>query len=89
MRRYEPGESRPEGYFGSYDYPVFWVEEMSAAVVQLRLDPVEENGNSAVFQADFQVLYEDGTLVRYLCRGMTAEEIWTMYTSAPANAEAG
>ncbi len=89
VRRYGPGEPRPKGYFGSYDYPVFRAEEMSAAVVQLRLETVEENGDSAVFQADFQVLYEDGTLVRYLCRGMTAEEIWTMYTSASANAEAG
>ena len=89
VRRYGPGEPRPKGYFGSYDYPVFRSDVMRAAVVQLRLETVEEIGDSAVFQADFQVLYEDGTLVRYLCRGMTAEEIWTMYTSASANAEAG
>ena len=51
----------PDEYFATWQEPVFYAEELTAEVTAARIHPID---NVGVYQANFGVLYPDGTLVR-------------------------
>ena len=70
----------PQKYWGIIENPVFRAEDLSEEVIDARLYRYPDETED---QADFQVLYNTGALVRIHGRG-TAEEIWQLAASAPA-----
>lgn len=68
-------ESVPEEYFESFHAPVFRAEDMSLPVVEARTSGTGDTGSP---QASFSVLYSDGTLARYTCKGLSAEQVWKL-----------
>ena len=71
-------ESVPEEYRDMVYDPVFRAEDMSLSVVQARTLYREDTGEGRTVSIRFAVLHPDGTLVRYLCKGLTAEQVWAM-----------
>lgn len=70
----------PEKYWGIIENPIFRMEDLSEEIIVARLYTYP---NETASQADFQVLFGDGVLIRLHCRG-TAAEIWEMLCSIPA-----
>ena len=80
VRRYDIpwSESVPEEYRDTVYDPVFRAEDMSFSVVQARTLYRNDTGEERTSRIRFSVLHPDGTLVRYICKGLTAEQVWAM-----------
>ena len=64
------------------EYPVFKSSEISEAVVDARMQTVEDEGDTQTPRGNFSVYYEkEGILLEFRGRG-TAQEIWEMIVSA-------
>ena len=71
-------ETVPEKYRDMVYDPVFRAEDMSLSVVQARILYREDTGEGRTVSIRFAVLHPDGTLVQYICKGLTAEQVWDM-----------
>lgn len=71
-------ETVPEKYRDMVYDPVFRAEDMSLSVVQARTLYREDTGEGRTVSIRFAVLHPDGTLVQYICKGLTAEQVWAM-----------
>ena len=80
VRRYDIpwSESVPEEYRDTVYDPVFRAEDMSFSVVQARTLYRNDTGEGRKASIRLGVLHPDGTLVRYTCKGLTAEQVWAM-----------
>lgn len=80
VRRYDIpwSESVPEEYRDTVYDPVFRAEDMSLSVVQARVLDRDDAGEGRAVSIRFAVLHPDGTVVRYTCKGLTAEQVWAM-----------
>lgn len=67
-------DSVPEKYRDNFYCPDFRVEDMTLDVVKARVTEKDTGGTSF----HFGVLHPDGTLVRYSCDGLTAEQVWAL-----------
>lgn len=67
-------DSVPEQYWDTVNCPAFWAEDMTREVVAARTRQ-KDTGSS---QTNFQVIYPDGTLVKYECDGLTVDEMWLL-----------
>lgn len=68
------GDGVPEAYRENFYMPTFQEEDMSLGVVKARA--TEKDAGGPVYR--FGVFHPDGTLVRYTCDGLPAEQVWTM-----------
>lgn len=71
-------ESVPEEYRDTVYDPVFRAEDMSFSVVQARTLYRNDTGEGRKASIRLGVLHPDGTVVRYTCKGLTAEQVWAM-----------
>jgi len=71
-------ESVPKEYRNTVSSPTFRAEDMSLSVVQARTLYRNDAGEGRTVRIRFAVLYPDGTLVKYICKGLTAEQVWAM-----------
>lgn len=71
-------ESVLEEYRDTVYDPVFRAEDMSFSVVQARTLYRNDTGEGRKASIRLGVLHPDGTLVRYTCKGLTAEQVWAM-----------
>ena len=71
-------ESVPEEYRETVYDPAFRAEDMSLSVVQARVLSRNDAGEGRTDSIRLGVLHPDGTLVQYLCKGLTAEQVWDM-----------
>ena len=71
-------ESVPEEYRDTVYAPVFRAEDMSFSVVQARTLYRNDTGEGRKASIRLGVLHPDGTVVRYTCKGLTAEQVWAM-----------
>ena len=71
-------ESVPEEYRDTVYDPVFRAEDMSFSVVQARTLYRNDTGEGRQASIRLGVLHPDGTVVRYTCKGLTAEQVWAM-----------
>lgn len=80
VRRYDIpwSESVPEEYRDTVYAPVFRAEDMSFSVVQARALYRDDAGEGRKASIRLGVLHPDGTVVRYTCKGLTAEQVWAM-----------
>ena len=80
VRRYDIpwSESVPEEYRDTVYDPVFRAEDMSLSVVQARVLDRDDAGEGRKASIRLGVLHPDGTVVRYTCKGLTAEQVWAM-----------
>lgn len=78
-------ESVPEEYRGTVSSPTFRAEDMSLSVVQARVLDRDDAGEGRTVSIRFAVLHPDGTLVKYICKGLTAEQVWAMVEPTLAN----
>ena len=80
VRRYDIpwSESVPEEYRDTVYDPVFRAEDMSFSVVQARTLYRNDTGEGRKASIRLGVLHPDGTVVRYTCKGLTAEQVWAM-----------
>jgi len=80
VRRYDIpwSESVPEEYRDTVYAPVFRAEDMSFSVVQARTLYRNDTGEGRKASIRLGVLHPDGTVVRYTCKGLTAEQVWAM-----------
>ena len=78
-------ESVPEEYRGTVSRPAFRAEDMSLSVVQARVLDRDDAGEGRAVSIRFAVLHPDGTLVKYICKGLTAEQVWAMVESTLNN----
>ena len=80
VRRYDIpwSESVPEEYRDTVYDPVFRAEDMSFSVVQARTLYRNDTGEGRKASIRLGVLHPDGTVVRYTCKGLTAEQVWVM-----------
>lgn len=78
-------ESVPEEYRDTVYAPVFRAEDMSLSVVQARVLDRDDAGEGRAVSIRFAVLHPDGTLVKYICKGLTAEQVWAMVEPTLAN----
>ena len=87
MRLYDVpwSESVPEEYRGTVSRPAFRAEDMSLSVVQARVLDRDDAGEGRTVSIRFAVLHPDGTLVKYICKGLTAEQVWAMVEPTLAN----
>lgn len=87
VRRYDTpwSESVPEEYRDTISDPAFRAEDMSFSVVQARTLYRNDAGEGRKASIQFSVLHPDGTLVRYTCKGLTAEQVWAMVESTLNN----
>lgn len=87
VRRYDIpwSESVPEEYRDTVYDPVFRAEDMSFSVVQARTLYRNDTGEGRAVSIRFAVLHPDGTLVKYICKGLTAEQVWAMVEPTLAN----
>ena len=87
VRRYDTpwSESVPEEYRDTISDPVFRAEDMGLGVVQARTLYRDDAGEGRKASIQFSVLHPDGTLVRYTCKGLTAEQVWAMVESTLNN----
>lgn len=87
VRRYDTpwSESVPEEYRDTISDPVFRAEDMGLGVVQARTLYRDDAGEGRKASIQFSVLHPDGTLVRYTCKGLTAERVWAMVESTLNN----
>ncbi len=67
-------DSVPEEYRVDFSSPTFRAEDMSLDTVMAREVPHDTGGVSF----HFNVLHENGVLVRYDCDGMTAGQVWEL-----------
>ena len=87
MRLYDIpwSESVPEEYRGTISSPTFRAEDMSLSVVQARSLYRDDAGEGRTARIRFSVLHPDGTLVKYICKGLTAEQVWAMVEPTVGN----
>ena len=87
VRRYDIpwSESVPEEYRDTVYDPVFRAEDMSFSVVQARTLYRNDTGEGRKASIRLGVLHPDGTVVRYTCKGLTAEQVWAMVESTLTN----
>lgn len=78
-------ESVPEEYRGTVSSPAFRAEDMSLSVVQARVLDRDDAGEGRTVSIRFAVLHPDGTLVKYICKGLTAEQVWAMVEPTVGN----
>ena len=71
-------DSVPEEYQSTISCPTFRAADMGLPVVQARALLRDDRGDSGSLSFSFQVLHENGALVRYDCQGLTAEQVWAM-----------
>lgn len=87
VRRYDIpwSESVPEEYRDTVYDPVFRAEDMSFSVVQARTLYRNDTGEGRKASIRLGVLHPDGTVVRYTCKGLTAEQVWAMVEPTLSN----
>ena len=78
-------ESVPEEYRDTVYAPVFRAEDMSFSVVQARTLYRNDTGEGRKASIRLGVLHPDGTVVRYTCKGLMAEQVWAMVESTLNN----
>lgn len=74
-------DSVPEEHQSTISCPIFRGEDMSLQTVQAREHLRDDQGEGASVSFAFQVLHENGTLVRYDCQGLTAQQVWAMVSA--------
>lgn len=71
-------DSVPQEYQQDFYSPAFRAGDMSLEVIKARCTAKDTGGSS--FR--FQVLHPDGTLVSYVCDGLTAQQVWELVEPA-------
>lgn len=76
------GDTVPREYLQTFNDPVFWQEDLTLELVQMRMKTVADSGDTDTPRGNFSILCEGGMLVRFNGCG-TPQSIYDMLVSIP------